>query len=637
MKSDAAVPDINAVLRFNDTSELVYVSPDMLRLLGYDDATCFASSLTDLVPELTNERIAALWQQTVAEGSARLQCHLVDRSGGHTPVDIRFGRIQAGEQIQLCACVQPMVASSEAERLLQLVARTTAQCTGSEFFRVLARALAEVLNVDGALITECLDFPTTRVHTLAYWTHRDFTGNIDYDLADTPCEKVIQEGRVCFYASRMTERYPRDAGVESYLGVPIFDADNQRVIGHMAFFDSQAMPDGFYHKAVFDIFCARASAELQRMQATRNLCRQEQKYRLLVENQQELVAQLDADGRFEFASPSLCEFFGRSEASLTGAPFLDLVQQADQGHARACWSTLGDPGHHAEFEHRAQTKGGERWLSWSLKAAIEQGDLQSVIAVGRDITERRDAEEKARQTLQNLAHISRVSSMGEMASAFAHEVNQPLCAILTYSQACLRLLGSEAADIAEIRHAMERVAANAELAGDIIQQMRNFMRKGEPDLMVADIFQLLQDSITLAQVELRYDDIEIQLECEQPLPPVRINVTQIEQVILNYLCNARDAMKAAGRTGKVSIRAHHSAPRELQISVLDQGPGIAPQLLDTMFEPFVTSKSVGIGIGLSICKSIVEAHGGRVGGFNHPQGGACFQLTLPLMGEGGAS
>jgi two-component system, LuxR family, sensor kinase FixL len=138
-------------------------------------------------------------------------------------------------------------------------------------------------------------------------------------------------------------------------------------------------------------------------------------------------------------------------------------------------------------------------------------------------------------------------------------------------------------------------------------------------------------------VELRDDAIEIQLECEQPLPPVHINITQIEQVILNYLCNARDAMKAAGCTGKVSIRAHHSAPRELQISVLDQGPGIDAQLLDRVFEPFVTSKSMGIGIGLSICKSIVETHGGRVAGFNHPQGGACFQLTLPLMGEGGGA
>ncbi|UTW11882.1 ATP-binding protein [Marinobacterium rhizophilum] len=633
----SAAPNLNAALRFNDTSELVYVSPQMLRLLGYDDSVFFVSPLTDLIPELTDERIAALWQQTMAEGSARLQCHLVDCSGGHSPVDIRFGRIQAGGQMQLCACVQPMVASSEAERLLQLVARTTAQSTGSEFFRVLARSLAEVLNVDGALITECLDFPTTRVHTLAYWTHRDFTGNIDYDLADTPCEKVVQEGRVCLYASRLTERYPKDAGAESYLGVPIFDADNQRVIGHMAFFDSQAMPDGFYHKAVFDIFCARASAELQRMQATRNLRLQEQKYRLLVENQQELVAQLDSDGRFKFASPSLCEFFARTEASLMGMPLLDLVQTSDQLHARACWSQLGVPGQHGEFEHRVDTERGERWLSWSLKAAMEQGALHSVIAVGRDITERREAEENARQVLQDLAHLSRVSSMGEMASAFAHEVNQPLCAILTYSQACLRLLGSETTDVAEIRHAMERVAANAELAGDIIQQMRNFLRKGEPDLVMADIFQVLQDSITLARVELRDDAIEIQLECEQPLPPVRINVTQIEQVILNYLCNARDAMKAAGRTGKVSIRAHHSAPRELQISVLDQGPGIDSQLLDRVFEPFVTSKTMGIGIGLSICKSIVEAHGGRVGGFNHPQGGACFQLTLPLVGEGGGA
>jgi signal transduction histidine kinase len=117
---------------------------------------------------------------------------------------------------------------------------------------------------------------------------------------------------------------------------------------------------------------------------------------------------------------------------------------------------------------------------------------------------------------------------------------------------------------------------------------------------------------------------------EQPLPRVRINATQIEQVILNFLRNARDAMKAAGHAGQIRVMAQRSAPGELQVSVLDQGPGIDPQLQNRMFEPFVTSKSAGIGIGLSICQSIVEAHGGRVCGFNHSEGGACFQLTLPL-------
>ncbi|GGO85767.1 hypothetical protein GCM10011348_35080 [Marinobacterium nitratireducens] len=390
------------------------------------------------------------------------------------------------------------------------------------------------------------------------------------------------------------------------------------------------MPASFYHKAVFDVFCDRASAELQRMQALRNLQQQERKYRLLVENQQELVAQLDRDGRFQFVSPSLCEFFQRDEASLLTDSFHDLIERAGQRPVRACWKSLDSPPHWAEFEHRVQTARGARWLSWSLKATVMQGVLQTVVAVGRDVTQRREAEEKAHRTLQELAHLSRVSSMGEMASAFAHEINQPLCAILTYAQASLRLLGNSTHESSEIRHAMERVAANAELAGNIIQQMRNFLRKGEPELTATDIQALLQDSITLARVELRDDDIEIQLQSEQPLPRVRINATQIEQVILNFLRNARDAMKAAGRAGQISIMAQRSAPGELKVSVLDQGPGIDPQLQSRMFEPFVTSKSAGIGIGLSICKSIIEAHGGRVSGFNHPEGGACFQLTLPL-------
>jgi PAS domain S-box-containing protein len=628
--SDAVPAFSNAVLHFDEKAKLIYFSPELPRTLGYDTTTFSVMPLAGLIPELTPDCIAALWRQSTVEGSARLQGRLLAREGGQIPVDIRFGRIRADGQSQLSACLQPMAASSEAERLLQLVVRTTASSTGSEFFRGLARSVAEVLNVDGALITECLDFPTTRVRTLAFWTERTFNGDIEYDLVDTPCDEVIKEGRVCFYANRMSERYPKDIGVESYLGLPIFDADNRQVIGHMALFDSQEMPASFYHKAVFDVFCDRAGAELQRMQALRNLQSQERKYRLLVENQQELVAQLDQDGRFEFVSPSLCEFFLRDEAALLALSFDDLIEDASQRRVRACWKLLDAPPHRAEFEHRVSDARGARWLSWSLNASMVRGVLQNVVAVGRDVTERREAEERARRTLQELAHLSRVSSMGEMASAFAHEINQPLCAILTYAQASLRLLGGSASERDEIRHAMDRIAANAELAGNIIQQMRNFLRKGEPELMETDILALLQDSITLARVELRDDDIDILLQSEQPLPRVRINATQIEQVILNFLRNARDAMKAAGHAGQIRVMAQRSAPGELQVSVLDQGPGIDPQLQNRMFEPFVTSKSAGIGIGLSICQSIVEAHGGRVCGFNHSEGGACFQLTLPL-------
>jgi PAS domain S-box-containing protein len=589
--------------------------------------------VSSLIPELDDKQLEQVRHCTREEGSLTLENRVRNKSLQLIPVEIRVSRQVHDNAEYLMLYLRNIVARNEAERLLQLLARTTSHATGEAFFQSLARSLADALNVRMAFVTECLDHPATRVRSLAFWMDDTFTDPVEYELAGTPCDIVINESKVCYYPERLEAIFPREQGlgVESYLGVPIFNAAETRVIGHIALLDASEMPENFYIKTVFDIFCSRAGAELERLQTMRILQRQEEKYRLLVENQQELVTQLDRDGVFEFVSPSLCELFAEQERELLGRPFLALIEAPDRETALAAWAELETMPHHSSFEHRALTARGWRWLAWSLKAGLnDAGALRNVVCVGRDVTARRQAEEKAHQTLLELAHLSRLNSMGEMASAFAHEVNQPLCAILSFSQACQRMIKSDRIDFDDLRHAIDRMAVNAELAGNIIRQMRSYVKKGDMDIVTADLTQLVRDTLTLAQAETKDSRIAINLECEPDLPSVKVNVTQIQQVILNLLRNAADAIGSAIPGGCIDIEVRHLTPSKLLVSVCDNGPGIQEGLLDRLFQPFVTSKKDGIGIGLSICKSIIEAHGGSIGAGNLPHAGACLRFSLPF-------
>ena len=223
------------------------------------------------------------------------------------------------------------------------------------------------------------------------------------------------------------------------------------------------MTDEILIESVFKIFATRAGAELQRVQSEQALRDSEEKYRLIVENQTDLVVKLDTKGQLLFASPSYCSMFGKTKEQLLGTSFPPLHHESSQNSVTETWVTLFEPPYRCQIEERTMTAHGWRWIAWAAKAILDetQNTLQ-VVAVGRDITERKRAEEQARQHVNELAHVTRLSSMGEMASALAHELNQPLASILSYSQACLRLSKAQTSDVTELRAALERVAKNAE-------------------------------------------------------------------------------------------------------------------------------------------------------------------------------
>lgn len=371
-----------------------------------------------------------------------------------------------------------------------------------------------------------------------------------------------------------------------------------------------------------------AAIMTERQAVTAALADSEAKYRLLVENQTDLVVKTDADGYIVFASPTVAELFGCSNDELLGRPFRTIVTDADGHDPHSPWRKLLEPVGACYLERPAQTRHGPRWLGWAAKAVRDDdGNVTGVVAVGRDVTARREAEAQSREYFEELAHVGRLSAMGEMAAGLAHELNQPLCAMTTYAQACRRMLDAEAQP--ELAQAIERVVANGERAGSIIQQMRAYVRKDTPESTQLDLNATVRDVLALTDSELRQASVSVETDLAPELPPVVAVEIQIHQVLVNLVRNALEAMREVPAERRSLLVSTQHEPKGVTVTVEDTGPGLDRTVLESAFDPFVSAKSNGLGLGLSISRTIIDNHGGELHGENRAGLGACFRFTLP--------
>jgi len=246
----------------------------------------------------------------------------------------------------------------------------------------------------------------------------------------------------------------------------------------------------------------------------------------------------------------------------------------------------------------------------------------------RDLTERRSQERRMQELQSELVHVSRLTAMGEMASSLAHELNQPLSAITSYLRGAATLLRSEQVDRKRIGEALDRSSEQALRAGDIIKRLREFVAKGETQHALENPATLLEEAAALALVGAREQGVRVSLRCDRDLPDIIVDKIQIQQVALNLIRNAVEAMETTSRRD-LTIDARRDG-EFASFSVADTGAGINPEIAQHLFQPFVTSKANGMGVGLSICRTIIEAHGGRITARPNEGGGTVFEFTLPF-------
>jgi len=375
----------------------------------------------------------------------------------------------------------------------------------------------------------------------------------------------------------------------------------------------------------------RKNAEQER-ERLRQLERQaERELRVTIDTIPAIVARYRRDGSPDFVNQTWRTYTGLSSDSLRGQRWGVAVHPDDLPRLEAAWCAHLPKGEPFEMEQRVRRADGEyRWFFFRRVPLRDQnGEVIRWYAAAHDIDDQKRAE-RALQTAQaELAHVTRVTTLGEMSASIAHEVNQPLAAIATNAEASLRWLGRAVPELDEARAAIGQIVKNAHRAGEVIRRIRDFSRKADPQMTRLDINEVVEEAVTLVQYEARRHGVVIRFELAPGLPPARGDRIQLQQVIVNLAVNGMEAMTSVQDRERVLIvrTQRHQSDRVLVV-VEDTGVGVAHENLNRVFSAFHTTKPNGLGMGLSICRAIIEAHGGQLWASPNAGPGMTFQFII---------
>jgi two-component system sensor kinase FixL len=324
--------------------------------------------------------------------------------------------------------------------------------------------------------------------------------------------------------------------------------------------------------------------------------------------------------------------FGYTAEEMIGKPIVKLADPANPQEMAVILARLRTGERVDHYETTRRHKDG-RIIDISLTVSPirdASGEIIGASKIVRDLTERRDAERRMRQLEAELSHVSRLTEMGQMAAAIAHEVNQPLTAATTYLAVIQMLLDGNAGKLPADRlpGLVQNVSAQITRAVDIMRRLRGFGKKDAPERRSENIVRVIEEAVQFAMTGTRDSGVKIELRSSPEVPSVRLDRLQIQQVIINLVRNAIQAMQSSTRR-ELTIIADQLDRALVAVQVIDTGPGIAPEIAARLFRPFVTTKAEGMGIGLSICRTIIEGHGGELVAQPNPEGGTIFRFTLP--------
>jgi PAS domain S-box-containing protein len=360
----------------------------------------------------------------------------------------------------------------------------------------------------------------------------------------------------------------------------------------------------------------------------------ERRFRAIFNSAFQYIGLLDPDGIVLEANQTVMDFLGCTKSDLVGKPFWEVVwMNAPPGDQERARKAIREARQGKLIRYQVDMVGKDntvRTVDLSLKPVQdEQGETILIIPEGRDITDLKLAEEELQLRQQELAHVMRLNTMGEMASGMAHELNQPLTALVSYCGTAEKLAKSSGAP-QELNDILVRASEQAHRAGDVLRYLRGFVSKGNSNKTRIVLDDLVHSVIDFISWELRNTDIQVTFQTGADGCGIVVDKVQIEQVLINLVRNSIDAIREAGiSNGQVDIATRLTEDGSFRVTVTDNGPGIDPAIADSLFEPYQTSKETGMGMGLSISRSIIEAHNGKLWADIQRQQGAVFHISMP--------
>jgi PAS domain S-box-containing protein len=385
-----------------------------------------------------------------------------------------------------------------------------------------------------------------------------------------------------------------------------------------------------------ELLASQAAISLENARLYGELTMSEERWRNLFESVPVGVYLIDLHRRYVAANPVFQRMTGYSEAELRSLTPVDITHEDDRASTEAIMAAqlVGQPFvQHREKRYRRKD-GGVIWAEVDAFLAPIAGSAPFLAGVAADITERKRAEEALRDARADLERMARLTTMGELTASIAHEINQPLAAIVTQSEAASRFLDRDEPDLDEVQDALSAIRQDGMRAGEVIRGLRALARKSGPQLTKLDIDEVISEVLALARSELRRHDVVLHTELAADDRPVMGDRVQLQQVLLNLIMNGVEAMReVTERARDLTVSSTLAEPGSVLIAVEDTGTGLDPAVAERMFQPFFTTKPDGLGMGLAICRSIVEAHGGRLWVSPRDPHGADVRFTVPFRLE----
>jgi PAS domain S-box-containing protein len=372
------------------------------------------------------------------------------------------------------------------------------------------------------------------------------------------------------------------------------------------------------------------TAELQRSNA--EIQESERRLRMLTDAIPQQIWSAGADGEIDYCNNHLLEYVGYTILDMKSKGFLRVLHPDDEAMFLESWAMSREAGHKLEGEWRVRGADGTyRWfLIRSVPQRSDSGEIERWYGTHIDTEERRRAEQSLTHAQTELSNLSHRLGMGELAASIAHELNQPLTAVVTNAYACREWLQANPPNLDRASTTAQKIVQESKRASEVVARVRALFRKEIDSRGSIDLNLLIQDLVRLLHDDAIRRRVSIHVDLEPSLPRATVDPVQIQQVLLNLATNGMDAMMSQQAHRELVISSRRVGDDSIRIRVRDTGAGIAPEIAARIFDPFFTTKTEGIGMGLAISRTIIEAHDGRIWASPASSGGSCFQFTIPL-------